>query len=192
MREMLQPRPKAREYPWVAAFLRALAREDLAAVTVRGYRSDLGLFATWYDGHSLEKLTATDLAHFRQYLSRERALKPASVNRKLEALRRFCRWAHISGKLRTNIAAELKLARTVRSTRPKGLLAAEVQALLRARYSGLRRYLPAFLELPFRAERGTERLLAAIEVARELNRDHARNLPSDAPDDFVPSGWRHR
>lgn len=61
---------------------------------------------------------------------------------------------------------------------------------LRARYSGLRRYLPAFLELPFRAERGTEPLLAAIEVARELNRDHARHLPSDAPDDFVPLGWR--
>lgn len=61
---------------------------------------------------------------------------------------------------------------------------------LRARYSGLRRYLPAFLELPFRAEKGAEPLLAAIEVARELNRDHARNLPPDAPDDFVPPGWR--
>jgi hypothetical protein len=33
---------------------------------VRGYRSDLGLFAAWYDGHPLEKLTASDLAHFRQ------------------------------------------------------------------------------------------------------------------------------
>jgi hypothetical protein len=32
--------------------------------------------------------------------------------------------------------------------------------------------------------------LAAIELARELNREHARNLPSDAPDDFVPPGWR--
>jgi len=50
-----------------------------------------------------------------------------------------------------------------------------LQDELRARYTGLRRYLPAFLELPFRAERGAEPLLAAIEVARELNRDHARN-----------------
>jgi hypothetical protein len=32
--------------------------------------------------------------------------------------------------------------------------------------------------------------LAAIELARELNREHARNLPPDAPDDFVPPGWR--
>ena len=115
----------------MAAFLKAFAGEDVASVTVRGYRSDLGLFATWYGGHPLEKLTASDLAHFRQYLSRERRMKPASVNRKLEALRRFCRWAHTSGKLRTNVSAELKLARAVRGTRPKGLLASEVQALLR-------------------------------------------------------------
>jgi len=37
-----------------------------------------------------------------------------------------------TGKLRTNVAAELKLARTARGTRPKGLLPAEVQGLLRA------------------------------------------------------------
>jgi hypothetical protein len=61
---------------------------------------------------------------------------------------------------------------------------------LRARYTGLRRYLPAFLELPFRAERGAEQLMAAIELAREINRDQARNLPPHAPDEFVPPGWR--
>jgi hypothetical protein len=78
----IPPRPlKSRDHPWVAAFLKALAREDLAPVTVRGYRSDLGLFAAWYDGYPLEKLTASDLAQFRHYLSRERAMKPASVNR---------------------------------------------------------------------------------------------------------------
>jgi site-specific recombinase XerD len=129
----IPPRPaKSQDHPWVAALLKALAREDVASVTVRGYRSDLGLFAVWYGGHPLEKLTASDLAHFRQYLSRERSMKPASVNRKLEALRRFCRWAHTSSKLRINVSAGLKLARAGRGTRPKGLLASEVQALLRA------------------------------------------------------------
>jgi site-specific recombinase XerD len=123
---------KSREHPWVVAFLKAFAREDVAAVTVRGYRSDLGVFIAWYDGHAIEELTASDLAHFRQHLSRDRAMKPASVNRKLEALRRFCRWAHTTGKLRSNVAAELKLTRAPRGMRPKGLLATEVQALLRA------------------------------------------------------------
>jgi len=65
-----------------------------------------------------------------------------------------------------------------------------LQDELRARYPWLRRYLPAFLELPFRAEKGSERLLAAIELARELNRDGVRSLPAEAPDDFVPPGWR--
>ena len=132
LREIPHPPRKSKEHPWVAAFLKSLIREDIAPVTVRGYRSDLGRFAVWYDGHPLEKLTASDLAHFRQHLSRERFMKPASVNRKLEALRRFCRWAHSSGKLRTDVSAGLKLARPSRGMRPKGLLANEVQALLRA------------------------------------------------------------
>ena len=46
-------------------------------MAVSGYRSDLGLFAAWYEGYPLEKLTASDLAQFRHYLSRERAMKPA-------------------------------------------------------------------------------------------------------------------
>jgi site-specific recombinase XerD len=132
LREIQPNRAKFREHPWLTAFLKALAREDVASVTVRGYHSDLGQFAVWYDGQPIEKLTASDLAHFRQYLSRDRSMKPASVNRKLEALRRFCRWPHTTGKLRTNVAAELKLARAPRGMRPKGLLPAEVQGLLRA------------------------------------------------------------
>lgn len=59
-------------------------------------------------------------------------MKPASVNRKLEALRRFCRWAYAARKLRTDVAASLKLKRVPRGTRPKGLTAGEIQALLRA------------------------------------------------------------
>jgi integrase/recombinase XerC len=131
LREIQPPHAKSGDHPWIASFLKALGREDLAPVTVRGYRSDLGLFAAWYDGHPIEQLTISDLAHFRQYLIRERAMKPASINRKLEALRRFCRWAHRTGKLPTNVAAELKLTQAPRGTRPKGLVPAEVQALLR-------------------------------------------------------------
>ena len=78
----------------MVAFLKALSREDLAPVTVRGYRSDLGQFAAWYEGHPIEKLTASDLAHFRQYLSRDRAMQPASVNhfRKQPSRRDASKW----------------------------------------------------------------------------------------------------
>jgi site-specific recombinase XerD len=112
-------------------FLKQLRREDLSAMTVRGYQSDLRLFLRWYESPALEKLTAVDIMNYRRHLTGG-ALKPASINRKLEALRRLCRWAHREGKLAGNPAAEVKLARTVRDLRPVGLTEAEVTALLRA------------------------------------------------------------
>ena len=49
------------------------------------------------------------------------------------------------------------------------------------RHSHLRRYLPAFLKLPFAAEPGTQFLLRAIEIARQLDlfaqRQHVRIEP---------------
>jgi integrase/recombinase XerC len=117
---------------WTEEFHRALAGEDLALTTVRAYRSDLTAFFRWYAPHRVETLTSLDLIGYRQYLSEERRLKPASINRKLEALRRFCRWAHQHGKLPSNVAAEVKLTRPVRGVRPAGLAAAEAHGLLRA------------------------------------------------------------
>jgi TnpA family transposase len=60
---------------------------------------------------------------------------------------------------------------------------------LRARHSHLSRYLPAFLGLPFCGEPGTERLFAGIRLARTLYADGSRELPPDAPLDFVPGKW---
>jgi len=72
-----------------------------------------------------------DIMNYRRHLSGG-GLKPASINRKLEALRRLCRWAHREGKLVVNPASEVKLARTMRDLRPVGLTELEVTALLRA------------------------------------------------------------
>lgn len=46
--------------------------------------------------------------------------------------RRERHWAHAADKLRSDVSIEIKLPRAARGTRPKGLIAAEVQALLRA------------------------------------------------------------
>jgi len=129
----IQPPPSTRgEHPWLTAFQKELARQDLAAVTVRGYRTDVADFLRWYGSAALDRLTRVDLLHYRQHLTKDRNAKPATVNRKLEALRRFSRWAHSHGKLAEHVAAEVKLTRAVRGQCPKGLNAAEVQALLRA------------------------------------------------------------
>jgi len=119
------------DHAWLVAFLKQLRREDLSPMTVRGYQSDLQLFLRWYASPALEKLTAVDIMNYHRHLTGG-GLKPTSINRKLEALRRLCRWAQREGKLTINPAAEVKLARTVRDLRPAGLREAEVTALLRA------------------------------------------------------------
>ena len=65
------------------------------------------------------------------------------------------------------------------------------QEELRSRHSHLRRYLPAFLTLPFQAEPGTQSLLRAIEMARRLDEAGEWALPEDAPDEFIPAAWRN-
>ncbi len=59
-----------------------------------------------------------------------------------------------------------------------------------ARYSPLRRYLPAFFGLPFQAETGSKPLLAAVDLVRRLDSDELGTLPVNAPSDFVPAAWR--
>ena len=80
----------------MAEFADSLRREDLSATTVRGYLHDLTLFVRWYEQAigeklQLEKLTPIDLINYRQSLIKVQGLKPATVNRRLEALRRLCR-----------------------------------------------------------------------------------------------------
>ncbi len=58
------------------------------------------------------------------------------------------------------------------------------------RYGDLRKYWPAFLELPFEAAAGCEQLLVAIETARALNKDSSEALLDSAPRHFMPAAWR--
>lgn len=133
LREIQQAGRKSIEgLSWVEDFRLALSTEDLALTTVRAYCGDLESFLRWYAPHPVEALTTVDLISYRQHLSEERRMRPASVNRKLEALRRFCRWAHRHGKMPSNVAGEVKLARPVRGVCPAGLTEAETQGLLRA------------------------------------------------------------
>jgi integrase/recombinase XerC len=117
---------------WAKDFREPLSAEDLAPTTVRTHCGDLESFLRWYGPHPVEALTTVDFISYRHHLSEERSMRPASVNRKLEALRRFCRWAHQRGRLPSNGAAEVKLARPVRRVCPAGLTEAETQGLLRA------------------------------------------------------------
>ena len=59
-----------------------------------------------------------------------------------------------------------------------------------ARYGTLRQYLPAFVALPFQAAVGSEPLMTAIGILRELDAGTARQSSRTDPCGFVPAAWR--
>jgi integrase/recombinase XerC len=126
----------ASEPDWMAAFLAALAKDDLAPATLRGYRYDLRHFLAWHQGvqdaaFTIKGLADYDLVAYRQHMVAA-GRRPATVNRRLDALRRLCRWAQATGSLIIDAAREVRPMRTVRNQQPVGLTDIEVHALLRA------------------------------------------------------------
>ena len=102
----------------MAAFLLSLERDDLAPATVRGYRYDLRHFLAWrrtvQDGaFVIQDLAEHDLIAYRQHMVAA-GRRPAAINRRLEALRRLCRWARGTGALTSDVAHGVRPVRTVR------------------------------------------------------------------------------
>jgi integrase/recombinase XerC len=109
----------------------------MSARTVDGYRDDVQLFLKWFQASqeprmSLSKLAPLDLVNYRQHLVVVQKLKPATVNRRLHALKKLCRFAHRKGWLKEDPSVDLKTIRTTPRRRPAGLKEQEIHALLRA------------------------------------------------------------
>jgi integrase/recombinase XerC len=120
----------------MAAFLLSLERDDLAPATVRGYRYDLLHFFAWRrtvqeGAFVIQDLAEHDLIAYRQHMVAA-GRRPAAINRRLEALRRLCRWARGTGALTADVAQGVRPVRTVRDRQPAGLTDIEVHAILRA------------------------------------------------------------
>ena len=117
-------------------FLASLARDDLASATLRGYRYDLRHFLAWHrtvqdSAFAVEGLAEYELVAYRQHMVAA-GRRPATVNRRLDALRRLCRWAQGTGALTADAARNVRPMRMVRNQQPVGLTDIEVHALLRA------------------------------------------------------------
>ena len=86
---------------------------------------------------------SNDLINYRQHLVSVERLRPATVNRRLQALRRFCRWARDGKILKADPGETIKSVRVTKRGRPQGLEEPEVHALLRvageSRYGHARR-----------------------------------------------------
>ena len=120
------------------AFGRSLAEQDLSPITARGYLHDLGKFRGWLEREAgaqprdLRRVTAVDLVNYRQHLLRTERLKAATINRKLQAIKKLFGWALLKGLVKGNVAREVRFVRVAERLRPKGLTEPEVQSLLRA------------------------------------------------------------
>src|SRR6266508_667529 len=86
----------------VGRFLKDLERQETSAKTRSAYRLDLLHFANWLartvgDTFSPEAVTPRDVREYRGFLMNVEHRQPATVNRRLAALRRFFQWAKAMG-----------------------------------------------------------------------------------------------
>lgn len=122
-------------FAWLKVFFTSLTRAYLSPVTLRGYRYNLHGFTEWYASQhekplKLAALTPQDVIRYRTHLVEKVRLKPASVNRRLDALRRLCQWGLKEGHLKAEIPVELVYR--PRERKVVKLAPAQIQALLRA------------------------------------------------------------
>src|SRR3954468_2573634 len=86
----------------VDRFLQDLQHQETSPNTRRSYQLDLLHFASWFartvgETFSPEGVTPTDVREYRGHLINVEKRQPATVNRRLAALRRFFQWAKATG-----------------------------------------------------------------------------------------------
>jgi integrase/recombinase XerD len=115
--------------PDVEGFLALLATRR-APRTVEAYRRDLAALSAWLDRRPVGRITTEEL---EQYLAELRAagLSPATIGRRVAAIRSFFRHQTLLGARADNPAAELDLPRR-RRTLPRTLSPAEAERLVEA------------------------------------------------------------
>jgi len=116
-------------------FIAELGRQEVAAKTIASYRSDLTVFARWFTESAGEAfraaaITPTDIRDYRAHLMTVEQRQPATVNRRLAALRRFSLWAKAAGLIAEVPTESIKgVPASPRS--PKALEKREVDRLIR-------------------------------------------------------------
>jgi integrase/recombinase XerD len=155
LRKIRNPLPTEGE-GWLETFLASLVTADLSPRTVSGYHQNVQAFLRWYQGSRgsdlrLGALQAIDLINYRQHLVVVERLRPATVNHRLQALRRLCKWAQSRGTFEHDPCKDVKSIRVASQGQPRGLKEPEVHALLRvageSRY-GLAKRNYALVQLP--------------------------------------------
>jgi site-specific recombinase XerD len=118
-----------------------LTGSGLASATVVNYLADLRAFLQWSDGTrgagcSPFSLDASDIQAYCCYLRETKNHRPATVNRRLQALRKFYDFSVAHGWSRANPASDVPLLSERASKRTRSLTATDVSRLLAAVQDG--------------------------------------------------------
>jgi len=94
-------------------FTAELHRREAAPRTVESYRQDLEVFGRWLgqtngEAFSARAVTPTDLREYRSYLQNVEGRKPATINRRLAALRSFFAWARAEKRIQDSPTSDIK------------------------------------------------------------------------------------
>jgi integrase/recombinase XerC len=105
---MTKTKPKLRSATQntLADFHASLQAAHRSERTVTGYTQDLALFARWFEQTNAKRLTpqaltSSDVGEYKQRLKIEKAA-PATINRRLAALRAYVSWAQGKGLIDHN------------------------------------------------------------------------------------------
>ena len=117
-------------------FRLALQESDRRPRTIDSYAKDVKRFDRWFiqsQSHSpdLGEITPLDVRDYREYMRREMALSPNTINRRLAGLRVFLNWAVDAGHLASNPGARISGIKQVAAA-PRWLDRNEQYRLLRA------------------------------------------------------------
>lgn len=118
-----------------------LARSALASTTIVNYLADLRTFARWHTGvgegaSSLLKLMSDDIREYRRHMQTNEGWTPATINRRLQAVRKFYSFAMETGLIESNPASEVRLIPRPGPNPPRALASEEVAGLLQAVQGG--------------------------------------------------------
>lgn len=119
----------------IPAFLTDLENEGVSPHTIRAYGADLRAWAKWYDqttaGQPLTAADPRDIRDYQGYMVR-RGLKPATINRRLNAMRRFYKWAERQGLADENPFDGLRVGvKAQKQVAPRWVTGREQRRLLR-------------------------------------------------------------
>ncbi|OUB63572.1 tyrosine-type recombinase/integrase [Bacillus thuringiensis] len=134
----------------ISDFISSLSQEgDLHTKTLKEYTSDLKDFVFWFENvwgkhaedtlfHPIE-VTARTIARYREHMQVTRLLKPSTINRRINSIKRYFGWAKQKGLVQTNYSKSIKFVPTEK-TSPKRMSDKEEAALMYAveKYGTLR------------------------------------------------------